>query len=120
MHRKDKQDRKRNPTKLEERQSACKQTIQGVKKAHVWGRSESALRGKKLHDRVINNLMNGVFVQERSSITQPTYEEGPLPMQISSISPSIQNITRCINTAADGENIKLKRVIGSNPQSIEF
>ncbi len=64
--------------------------------------------------------MNGVFVQECTSTTRPTYEEGPLPLQISSIFPNIQNITRCINTTIDGENIKLKRVIRSNPQSIEF
>ncbi len=44
-------------------------TIQGVKKAHVQGRSESASRGKELHDRAINPHMNGVFVQERSSTT---------------------------------------------------
>ncbi len=32
-------------------------------------------RGKDLHDRAINLLMNGVFVQECSSTTQPTYEK---------------------------------------------
>ncbi len=91
-----------------------------MKKAHVQGHSELSSRGKELHDRAINPLMNGVFVQERTSTIWPTYEEGLLPLQISSISPSIQNITRCIKTAVDGENIKLKRVIRSNPQSIEF
>ncbi len=80
-------------------------TIQGVKKAHVRGRSESASRGKDLHDRAINPLINGVFVQVCTGTTRPTYEEGLLPLQISSISLSIQNITRCINTAANGENI---------------
>ncbi len=91
-----------------------------MKKAHVWGWSELASRGKELHDRAIYPLMNGVFVQECTSTTRPTYEEGPLPQQISSISASILNITRCIDIAADGENIKLKRVIRSNPKSIEF
>ncbi len=42
-------------------------TIQGVKKAHVRGQSELASSGKELHDRAINPLMHGVFVQERSS-----------------------------------------------------
>ncbi len=41
-------------------------TIQGVKKAHVWGKSKSASRCKELHDRAIHPVMNGVFIQEHS------------------------------------------------------
>ena len=47
----------------------AKQKIQGVKKAHVQGRSVSSLRGKELHDRAINPLMNGAFVLN----VQPPY-----------------------------------------------
>ncbi len=72
-------------------------TIQGVKKTHVRGHSKLASRGKELHDRAIKPFIDCFFfVQEGTSTTQPTYEQGLLPLQISSISPSIQNITRCI------------------------